>query len=119
MVSHLGKALTIRGPTFPTGVLGPCVSRSPSSSLDSPGSAARTVLLTVASSSERFDFHAAAFDPLATFANPQAKTFENKHDAKKGVVGFIVSDKEGLQTIDDGLPESRKQMIWKTTGPFS
>lgn len=95
------------------------MSRSPSNSLDSPGSAARTVLLTVASSSERFDFHAAALDPLATFANPQAKTFENKHDAKRNVVDFIVNDKEGSQTSDDSLPKSRKQMIWNTTTPFS
>lgn len=86
------------------------MSRSPSNSLDSPGSISAAalfdeVLLTVASSSsdiDRFDFSAAALASLALFAKPQAKTFENEHDARRSVVDFIVSDEGGTRASDSG-----------------
>lgn len=79
------------------------MSKSPINSLDSPGSIADPVLLTVARSSDRFVFHTAAFDPLAAFANPHAKTFDTRDDAKRSVLDFIVNDKEGSQMSDESL----------------
>jgi hypothetical protein len=68
--------------------------------LESSGSAARAVLLTVASSSDRFDFHLAALDPLAALANPHANTLGNKDEVKRIVLNFILKEKRMCEMND-------------------
>lgn len=100
----------------------PASAAAPRNSLDAPGSLADAVLLTVASSSsdmDRFAFDAAALDSLAALANPQAKTFENKHDARRSVVvDFIMSDKERSQTSDSSLPNAGETNGCQNSFPF-